>query len=438
MSKSPTANPRLTRSTHLFSEAASLFPGGVNSPVRAFRSVGGTPPFIASAQGSQLYDVDGNQYIDYVQSWGTMILGHAHPNVVSAISRAAQQGTSYGAPTEAENVLGQIIIDAVPSVEMLRFVNSGTEAVMSALRLARAATGRRLIIKFMGGYHGHSDSMLVQAGSGAAVDQLPASPGVSQAAISETLLAPYNDIATVQQLFTKYEQQIAAVIVEPVAGNMGAVPPSPDFLAGLRELTQRHGALLIFDEVITGFRVGWHGAQGLYGVPPDITCLGKIIGGGLPVGAYSGSRQLMELVSPSGPVYQAGTLSGNPLAMAAGVATLRTVAELGISKVYQQLEEHAQALVEGLRTAAASAQVPFSVTQVGSMIGLFFRPEPPTYFTELSKSEKRSYAKFFHGMLSRGIYLPPALYESLFISLAHTADDIAYTVDAAKDVFAEL
>lgn len=442
--------PGHSRSERLFAQARRLMPGGVSSPVRAFRSVGGVPRFIQRAAGAHLIDADGNPYIDYVLAWGSLVLGHAHPRIVQAIQETAARGTSYGAPTELENELAQRIVDALPSVEMVRFVNSGTEAVMSALRLARAYTGRRYVLKFIGCYHGHSDGLLVQAGSGVAVDASraaqavkPSSPGVTEQVAAETLLAPYNDLASVHRVFSEYGDQIAAVVVEPVAGNMGLVPPIEGFLAGLREITQRFGTLLVFDEVITGFRVGWQGAQGKYGVTPDLTCLGKIIGGGLPVGAYGGAERLMRLMSPEGPVYQAGTLSGNPLCMAAGVATLDVLRE-GLASggaeggVYAEIEARAVRLATGLREAARSAGVTASVTQVGGMVGLFFLPHPPRDFSEAQVADTRLYARFFHGMLQRGVYFPPALFESLFVSTAHTEAIIDATVAAAQETFQEI
>ncbi|MSQ14608.1 MAG: glutamate-1-semialdehyde-2,1-aminomutase, partial [Dehalococcoidia bacterium] len=364
-----------SHSQELYAEAQKYMPGGVSSPVRAFRAVGGNPLFIQRGAGSHIYDADGNEFIDYVCSWGPLIAGHAHPKVVAAIQKAAELGTSYGAPTEAEIELAKLIISALPSVEMLRFVSSGTEATMSALRLARAYTGRDKIIKFDGCYHGHADGLLAKAGSGVATLGLPDSPGVPQSYAQHTLVAPYNDLDSVQALFETYPGQIATIIVEPVAGNMGVVSPAPGFLQGLRDLTMQGGALLIFDEVITGFRVGWSGAQGLYGVSPDLTCLGKIIGGGLPVGAYGGRREIMEMIAPMGPVYQAGTLSGNPLAMAAGLATLSLLYEPG---VYDRLDAIADRLENGLKEASREARVPTFLSRIGSMMTTFFTSENVT------------------------------------------------------------
>ncbi len=424
-----------TRSRELFALAQRYLPGGVDSPVRAFRAVGGDPLFIARGKGSRIWDVDGNEYIDYVCSWGPLILGHAPPAVVQAIQAAAENGTSFGAPTELEIELARLITEAMPGVEMVRFVNSGTEATMSALRLARAATGRPLVIKFAGCYHGHVDSLLVAAGSGAMTFGIPDSPGVPPAVAQTTLVLPYNDLAAVERAFASHGREIAAVIVEPVAGNMGVVPPRPGFLEGLRQLTRDHGALLIFDEVITGFRLGYGGAQALYGITPDLTCLGKIIGGGLPVGAYGGRRDLMRLVAPVGPVYQAGTLSGNPLAMSAGIATLQALRQPG---VYAQLEERAVALAEGLTAAARAAGVPVHCARAGSMLTLFFTDQPVVDYDTARQADTRRYAAFFRGMLDEGVYLAPSQFEALFVSLAHTPDDIAQTVAAAERVLRTL
>jgi glutamate-1-semialdehyde 2,1-aminomutase len=421
-----------TESQALFVAAQKVIPGGVNSPVRAFRAVGGTPPFIARGQGAYLFDVDGNRYIDYVGSWGPLILGHAHPAVVEAVCRAAELGTSFGAPTELEVELASRVVEAIPSIELVRFVNSGTEAVMSALRLARAFTGRSKIVKFDGGYHGHADLLLAQAGSGLATLGLPASAGVPPAVVADTLTAPYNDLAAVEALFDANPEQVAAVIVEPVAGNMGVVLPQPGFLAGLRDLTRQHGALLIFDEVITGFRVAYGGAQQLYAVTPDLTCLGKIIGGGLPVGAYGGRRDIMERVAPLGPMYQAGTLSGNPLAMAAGLATLRELQKPG---VYDRLERLAAQLTDSLGQAAHQAGVPFYQTRVGPMFTGFFTQGPVTDYASAKRADTAAYARFFHAILGAGIYLAPSQFEAGFMSLAHTEDDVAATVTAARDAF---
>ncbi len=406
---------RLTRSHELFQEAQELLPGGVNSPVRAFRGVGGTPVFIDAANGPYLYDVDGNRYLDYVQSWGPMILGHAYPSVVEAVVQASRTGFSFGAPTKAENELAKLVIDSVPSIEMVRFVNSGTEATMSALRLARAYTGRSKIIKFSGCYHGHADMLLVQAGSGVATMGLPDSPGVPAETTSNTLIAPYNDSAAVEEIFRAYPQEIAAIIVEPVAANMGLVLPLPGFLEKLRSLTQHYGALLIFDEVMTGFRVALGGMQERIGITPDLTCLGKIIGGGLPVGAYGGRRAIMEHVAPVGTMYQAGTLSGNPLAMAAGIATLTEMRKPG---QYEKLEQKSQLLGEGIGRGVRELGVGLQFVRIGAMFCLYFTPEPVIDYATAKTSDTARYARYFWHMLSHGIYLPPSQYEACFISLA--------------------
>ncbi|MBM2831729.1 MAG: glutamate-1-semialdehyde-2,1-aminomutase [Dehalococcoidia bacterium] len=418
-------------SKKLFSEARVFLPGGVDSPVRAFKAVGGSPPFIQRGAGPRLYDEDGNVFLDYVCSWGALILGHAHPWVVAAVQDAASRGTSFGAPTALETELARHINQAMPSLEMLRFVNSGTEATMSALRVARAFTGRELVLKFAGGYHGHSDGLLAKAGSGSLTLGLPVCPGVPLAYARTTLVAPYNDLAAVERLFHKYSAKIAAVIIEPVAANMGVVPPRPGFLKGLRQLTRKAGALLIFDEVITGFRVAYGGAQALYEMVPDITCLGKVIGGGLPVGAYGGRRDIMSLVAPMGPVYQAGTLSGNPLSMTAGIQTLKMLEE---PMPYQALEERGALLAEGLSRAARKAKVPLQVSRVGSLLTPFFSEQPVTDYASARRADTRRYAAFFQGMLSKGIYLPPSQFEAFFISLAHRDEDIERTVKAAEEV----
>ncbi len=423
------------RSAALFTEAQKYIPGGVNSPVRAFRAVGGQPRFIRRGFGSRVEDVDGNVYIDYVCSWGPLILGHAHPAVVGAVKAAAELGTSFGAPTEAEVELARLVCELFPSIELVRFVNSGTEAAMSAIRLARAYTGRPKIVKFDGCYHGHVDSLLVKAGSGVLTFNAPDSAGVTVAAAQETLSAPYNDLATVERIFEEHGREIAAVIVEPVAGNMGVVPPKPGFLEGLRRLTAEAGALLIFDEVITGFRLAPGGAQELYGITPDLTCLGKVLGGGLPVGAYGGRRDIMSLVAPLGPVYQAGTLSGNPLAMAAGLATVRALLEPGN---YERLETLAHRLAEGFEAAARSAGIRARVNRVGSMLTLFFTADEVVDYETARRSDTGRFARFFHGMLGRGVFLPPSQFEALFISLAHTEADIDFTVEAARRVMTEL
>jgi len=420
------------RSEALFARARQVIPGGVNSPVRAFRAVGGQPIFIDHGEGAYLFDVDGNRYIDYVGSWGPLILGHAHPQVVAAVTAAAQRGTSYGAPTEAEVWLAELVIAAVPSIELVRFVNSGTEATMSALRVARAYTGRNKFIKFAGGYHGHADMLLVAAGSGALTLGLPDSPGVPPAATAETLVAPYNDLAAVQALYARFPDEIAAIIVEPVAGNMGCVPPVPGFLEGLREVTQTYGSVLIFDEVMTGFRVAYGGAQAVYGVTPDMTCLGKIVGGGLPAAAYGGRRDILSLVSPAGPVYQAGTLSGNPLAMAAGAAQLEMLREPG---VYERLERLSATLAEGIGAAARAAGVPLYQTRVGSMFCAFFTEGPVTDEATAKQSDTRAFATYFRAMLEQGVYLAPSQFEAGFLSLAHSDADIAHTIAAARVAF---
>ncbi len=422
-----------TISHQLYASAQKIFPGGVNSPVRAWRSVGGEPLFISRGAGDRIFDADGNEFIDYVGSWGPLILGHADPRVVAAIQAAAARGTSYGASTEIEIDLGQRITGAFPSMQMLRLVSSGTEATMSAIRVARAFTGRSKILKFEGGYHGHADFLLAKAGSGLATLALPDSAGVPVEIAGTTLLAPYNNVDAVHRILEQHPGEIAAIIVEPVAGNMGVVPPRPDFLYGLRELTRARGTLLIFDEVITGFRVAWGGAQALYGVTPDLTCLGKIVGGGLPVGAYGGRRDIMELVAPLGPVYQAGTLSGNPLAMAAGIATLDAIA--ATPNAYGQLEARRAQLERGLLDAARRGHVPVTINRVGSMLTAFFAGRPVTDYGSAKTSDTQRYAAFFHGMLERGIYLAPSQFEAAFISLAHTEADIAQTVESAEQVF---
>ena len=423
-------------SQRLYEEAQRVIPGGVNSPVRAFRGVGGNPLFIAHGEGPYIWDVDGNRYVDYVLSWGPLILGHAHPKVVEAITRAAESGTSFGAPTRAEIELAELVVDMVPSVEMVRLVNSGTEATMSALRLARAVTGRDKIVKFVGCYHGHVDALLVRAGSGVATLGLPDSPGVTRGTAGDTLVAQYNDLASVESLFEQYPEEIAAIIVEPVAGNMGVVPPAPGFLEGLRALCDRYGALLIFDEVMTGFRVHLGGAQALYGVRPDITTLGKVIGGGLPVGAYAGPREIMEYVAPVGTMYQAGTLSGNPLATAAGLATLRILREPG---VWPTLVSRTQQLAAGIARAAEAAGIPIVQTQVGTMFSLFFMEgEQPRSWNDVSRADTARYARWFWGMAARGVYVAPSQFEAGFMSLVHDDDVIEKTVEAAYEVFSDL
>jgi glutamate-1-semialdehyde 2,1-aminomutase len=423
------------RSRELFEQAREIIPGGVNSPVRGFRAVGGQPLFIARGEGAYIYDADGNRYIDYVGSWGPLILGHAHPHVLAAIAEAARRGTSFGAPTEAEVRLAELVIAAVPSIELVRFVNSGTEATMSALRVARAYTGRDTIVKFAGGYHGHADMLLVAAGSGALTLGTPDSPGVPAAATAQTLILPYNDLDAVRSLFAERPGVIAAVIVEPVAGNMGCVPPLPGFLEGLREVTARDGALLIFDEVMTGFRVAYGGAQALYGIRPDLTCLGKIVGGGLPAAAYGGRRDVMQLVAPAGPVYQAGTLSGNPLAMAAGAAQLELLREPG---VYEALERAGAVLAAGLSAAADASGVAIQQTRVGSMFCTFFTDQPVIDEASAKRCDIGQFAAYFHAMLDRGVYLAPSQFEAGFLSLAHTDALVAETVAAARAAFAQV
>lgn len=424
-----------SRSTELYERACRSIPGGVNSPVRAFRSVGGHPLFIERGTEARVWDADGNAYIDYVGSWGPLILGHAHPQVTAEVCAAVAHGTTFGAPTQREVELAEAICEAVPSVEMVRLVNSGTEAVMSAVRLARAFTGRSRIVKFDGGYHGHGDALLARSGSGLATLGIPDTPGVPDAVVADTISLPYNNLDAVKNAFERVGDGVAAVVVEPVAGNMGVVPPAPGFLQGLREITAKHGALLLFDEVITGFRVGLSGAQGLYGVMPDLTTLGKIIGGGFPVGAYGGRRDVMEMVAPSGPVYQAGTLSGNPVAVAAGLATLRVLRQPGI---YQKLEELGSRLEDGLRAGAADAGVPVTINRVGSMLTCFFAEGPVTDYASAKRSDANRYARFFAEMLERGVYLAPSQFEAAFVSLAHTEGDVEATIAASKEAFRAL
>jgi glutamate-1-semialdehyde 2,1-aminomutase len=421
-----------THSEELFAKARQLMPGGVSSPVRAFKAVGGTPLFIKEAQGSTVTDADGNKYIDYVMSYGPLIAGHAHERVVAALSKAIGRGTSYGAPSEGEVQLAQLITSALPAVEMVRFVNSGTEASMSALRLARAATGRELVVKCIGCYHGHVDSLLVEAGSGALTLGTPSTPGVPKAIASSTLLVHYNDLEGARKIFEKYKGEIACFAVEPVAGNMGVVPPAEGYLEGLRKLCDDHGTLLLLDEVMTGFRVAWGGAQTRFNIRPDLTCLGKVIGGGLPVGAYGGSKHLMEQISPAGPVYQAGTLSGNPVAMAGGRATLEILQEPG---AYETLEARSAALAAGIEAASQKTGVPVCVNRVGSMMGLFFTRQPlqnVTNFTEATACDTERFARFFHAMLNNGIYIAPSMFEAMFVSLAHSNDDIQRTIEAIE------
>jgi glutamate-1-semialdehyde 2,1-aminomutase len=422
-------------SESLFAEAQQLIPGGVDSPVRAFRSVGGTPRFISRGQGAAVWDVDGNRYIDYVLSWGPLILGHAYPAVVEALQAAVRKGTSYGAPTALENELARLVIDTVPSVEMVRFVNSGTEATMSALRLARAYTGRDKIVKFAGCYHGHPDMLLVQAGSGVATLGLPDSPGVPAAVTADTLTAPFNDLDAVRSLFEGYPDQVAGVIVEPIAANMGFVLPKPGFLDGLHKLCREFGALFILDEVMTGFRVAPGGAQAHWNLDPDITCLGKVIGGGLPVGAYAGKQAIMGTVAPAGPMYQAGTLSGNPLAMTAGLATIQKLLEPG---VFESINKNTVDLVAGLTTAADEARVPMQANFAGTMFGFYFLKEDGAivddYASAKQLADTERYGRFFHAMLDRGFYFAPSQFEAGFMSLAHSQEDVQATVQAVRDI----
>lgn len=426
---SPVATYKRTCSEAAFEEARKVMPGGVNSPVRAFRSVGGTPVFIQKAKGAYLWDLDGNQYIDYVGSWGPAILGHAHPQVIQRIQSVAENGTSFGAPTLMETEMANLVIDMVPSIEKVRFVSSGTEAVMSAIRLARAYTGRNKIIKFEGCYHGHSDYLLVKAGSGAATQGVPDSAGVPASTAAETLNARFNDLESVQQLLNAYPSQVAGILIEPVAGNMGCIPPEPGFLEGLRQLATDSRACLIFDEVMTGFRLAPGGAQERYGVTPDITCLGKIIGGGLPVGAYGGKLEIMAQVAPDGPMYQAGTLSGNPLAMAAGLETLGLLRQPG---TYERLEQISEQLGQGLKTICEGKGIPHYITGVGPMMTLFFVEGPVRNYQDVCRFDKERFNRFFWGMLDRGIYLAPSQFEAGFLSLAHTEADLQKTLDAAE------
>ena len=423
-------------SERLFAEACRVIPGGVNSPVRAWAAVGGTPLFLQRARGAEIIDADGHAYLDFVGSWGPLILGHAHPRVVAALAERARSGTSFGAPTAIEVEMARLLADALPSVEMVRLVSSGTEATMSALRLARAATGRDRIVKFAGCYHGHVDALLVKAGSGALTLGVPDSPGVPIALAELTLTASFNDTAGVRELLRRRGEEVAAVIVEPVAGNMGLVPPAPGFLEMLREETARSGTVLIFDEVITGFRVGWSGAQGLYGVTPDLTCLGKVIGGGLPVGAFGGRRSLMEQLAPAGPVYQAGTLSGNPLSVAAGLATLQTVRET--RDAYVRLDALGALAEAQLRDAVMAAGVPACVNRVGSLLTLFFGLEEVRDYASARRADTARFARFFRGMLAEGMYLPPSQFEAMFLSLAHTEEHIARFGRAARKVLADV
>ena len=416
---------QLSKSEALFAEAQKYIPGGVNSPVRSFNAVGGTPPFIARGKGSRVWDVDGNEYIDYLGSWGPLVLGHSHPAVVEVLIKTAESGTSFGAPVEQEVELAKMICTALPSVDSVRLVSSGTEACMSAIRLARAFTGRDKIIKFAGCYHGHADGLLVKAGSGALTHGIPTSAGVPESYASETLVAEYNDIESVEKFFAANPSGIAAVITEPVAGNMGVVPPAPGFLEALRKVTQDNSALLIFDEVITGFRVGPNGAQGLFNITPDITTMGKIIGGGLPVGAYGGRKEIMEMVAPLGPMYQAGTLSGNPLAVSAGIATLTELSKPG---VFERIDGLTQRLTEGVTAAFQKAEIPATINRVGSMFTGFLNPGPVARLADAENSDTEMYGRYFHAMQEQGVYIAPSQFEAGFVSTAHTEADIDATI----------
>lgn len=422
----------VSRSQQLFERAQAFIPGGVNSPVRAFRSVGGTPRFFAAGYGARVSDADGESYLDYVGSWGPLILGHAHPEVVAAVQDAAAKGLSFGAPTEAEVEMAELLCTLVPSLEMVRLVSSGTEATMSAIRLARGYTGRDVLIKFEGCYHGHSDSLLVKAGSGLLTFGNPSSGGVPADVARHTLVLDYNDTAGLEAVFAEHGGRIAAVIVEPVAGNMNLIAPQPAFLKTMRKLCSDHGAVLIFDEVMTGFRVGAGGAQGLYGISPDLTTLGKVIGGGMPVGAFGGRREIMAKVAPLGPVYQAGTLSGNPVAVAAGLATLKRIRRAGF---YDDLTRRTRQLVDGLIGAASRHGVPFSAQSIGGMFGLYFRPACPQTFAEVMEADKDAFNRFFHALLEAGHYFAPSAFEAGFVSAAHSEADIASTIAAAESVF---
>lgn len=417
-----------------FEEAKQYIPGGVNSPVRAFKSVGLTPMYIERGEGSRVYDIDGNSFIDYVGSWGPLIMGHAHPEVVEALRKTAEKGTSFGAPTLLETEMAKLVCERVPSVDIVRMVNSGTEATMSAIRLARGYTGRTKIIKFEGSYHGHADSLLIKAGSGIATLGLPDSPGVPESVAVNTIAVPYNDLESVQLAFERFGEEIAAVIVEPVAGNMGVVPPREGFLEGLRKVTSDYGSLLIFDEVMTGFRVDLHCAQGRFGVTPDLTCLGKVIGGGLPVGAYGGKAEIMNQIAPSGPIYQAGTLSGNPLAMAAGYTTLKLLTP----EIYEQLEERGARLQEGLEKNAREFGIPLSINRVGSMVCPFFTDRKVVNFDTAKTSDLKLFSRYFAAMIEEGVSVPPSQFEGMFISAAHTAEDIEATIEANYRAFQSL
>ncbi|VXB88551.1 glutamate-1-semialdehyde 2,1-aminomutase [Bacillus sp. 349Y] len=422
------------KSKQAFQEALTLMPGGVNSPVRAFKSVDMDPIFMERGKGSKIYDIDGNDYIDYVLSWGPLILGHANDRVVGAIKKVAENGTSFGAPTEIENELANLVIERVPSIEVVRMVSSGTEATMSALRLARGYTGRNKILKFEGCYHGHGDSLLIKAGSGVATLGLPDSPGVPEGIAKNTITVPYNDLDSIRYAFEQFGDDIAGVIVEPVAGNMGVVPPKPGFLEGLREVTEQYGSLLIFDEVMTGFRVGYNCAQGYFGVTPDLTCLGKVIGGGLPVGAYGGKAEIMEQIAPSGPIYQAGTLSGNPLAMTAGLETLKQLTP----ESYEEFGRIADRLQDGLNTIADKYGIPHTINRAGSMIGLFFTDEEVSNYEGAKSSDLEMFSNYYREMAHNGVFLPPSQFEGLFLSTAHSDEDIDKTLEAAEAAFKKI
>ncbi|MGE6629059.1 glutamate-1-semialdehyde 2,1-aminomutase [Bacillus sp. NPDC077027] len=425
---------RYEKSKQAFVEARKYMPGGVNSPVRAFKSVNTDPIFMERGIGSKIYDIDGNEYVDYVLSWGPLILGHSNERVVEGIKRVAENGTSFGASTLVENELAKLVSERVPSIEVIRMVSSGTEATMSALRLARGYTGRNKIVKFEGCYHGHGDSLLIKAGSGVATLGLPDSPGVPEGVASNTITIPYNDLESIHIAFKEYGDDIAGVIVEPVAGNMGVVPPQEGFLQGLRDVTEQYGALLIFDEVMTGFRVGYHCAQGYFGIQPDITCLGKVIGGGLPVGAYGGKAEIMEQIAPSGPIYQAGTLSGNPLAMTAGLETLKQLTP----ETYEEFTRKGDMLEKGISNAAKAHGIPLTFNRAGSMIGFFFTNEKVVNYETAKKADLDLFADFYKEMADRGIFLPPSQFEGLFLSTAHTDEDIHYTIETVEKVFQKL
>lgn len=422
------------RSIKAFEEAQQYIPGGVNSPVRALKSVGMNPIYFEKGTGSKVYDIDGNTYIDYVGSWGPLIAGHAHPQVVEALKKVTENGTSFGAPTEIETELAKLVVERVPSVDIVRMVNSGTEATMSALRLARGYTKRDKILKFEGSYHGHADSLLIKAGSGVATLGLPDSPGVPETTATHTITVPFNDIDSVKLAFERFGTEIAAIILEPVAGNMGVVPPLPGFLQELRDITEQNGSLLIFDEVMTGFRVDYACAQGKFGITPDLTCFGKVIGGGLPVGAYGGKKEIMEHVAPLGPIYQAGTLSGNPLAMTAGFETL----SLMTRERYDELEQKGAYLEEGLRKNAEKHHIPYTINRVGSMVGFFFNEGPVTNFAQASQSDLQRFAQYFKLMVEEGVYIPPSQFEGMFVSIAHTQEDLDHTIAANDKALAAL